>query len=111
MGLIGLVAQLVDGSLLGLSGMLDTLDARLTQAHAGDLGHLEFLQALCEDEIAQREAAALVRRVHAARFEQTVTLEDFGFNPQVPAATCAATPIPTPMATMIATPITTPPNG
>jgi DNA replication protein DnaC len=74
--------------LLGLSGMLDTLDARVGQAHAGDLGHLEFLQALCEDEIARREAAAIVRRVHAARFEQTVTLEefDFGFNPQVPAA-------------------------
>ena len=73
---------------LGLSGMLETLDARLAQAHAGDLGHLEFLQTLCEDEIARREAAALVRRVHAARFEQTVTLEefDFGFNPQVPAA-------------------------
>ena len=73
---------------LGLSGMLDTLDARLAQAHAGDLGHLEFLEALCEDEIARREAAALVRRVRAARFERTVTLEefDFGFNPKVPAA-------------------------
>lgn len=73
---------------LGLSGMLDTLDARLAQAHGGDLGHLEFLQALCEDEIARRDAAALVRRVHTARFERTVTLEeyDFGFNPGVPAA-------------------------
>lgn len=73
---------------LGLSGMLDTLDARLAQAHGGDLGHLEFLQALCEDEIARRDAAALVRRVHNARFERTVTLEeyDFGFNPGVPAA-------------------------
>jgi hypothetical protein len=28
-----------------LSGMLDTLDARLAQAHAGKLGHLDFLQA------------------------------------------------------------------
>jgi DNA replication protein DnaC len=73
---------------LGLSGMLDTLDARLSQAHAGELGHLEFLQALCEDEIARREAAALLRRVRAARFEETVTIEDFdfAFNPQVPAA-------------------------
>lgn len=73
---------------LGLSGMLDTLDVRLAQAHTGELGHLEFLQALCEDEIARREAAALVRRVHAAHFEETVTIEDFdfAFNPQVPAA-------------------------
>ena len=37
---------------LRLSGMLDTLDARLSQAQAGQLGHLEFLQVLCEDEIA-----------------------------------------------------------
>ena len=41
---------------LNLSGMLDTLDARLAQARAGELGHLEFLQALCEDEIARRDA-------------------------------------------------------
>ena len=31
---------------LRLSGMLDTFEARLTQARAGDLGHVEFLQAL-----------------------------------------------------------------
>jgi DNA replication protein DnaC len=74
---------------LGLSGMLDTLDTRLAQARAGDLGHLEFIQALCEDEIARRDAAALIRRVRAARFEQTVTIEDFDFtyNPAMPTAT------------------------
>ena len=37
---------------LALSGMLDTLEARLAQADAGELGHVEFLQALCEDELA-----------------------------------------------------------
>lgn len=73
---------------LKLSGMLDTLDARLAQARAGELGHLEFLQTLCEDEIARREAAAVERRVRAAHFEQTTVLEDFDFayNPAVPAA-------------------------
>jgi DNA replication protein DnaC len=73
---------------LGLSGMLDTLEARLGQAHAGDLGHLEFLHALCEDEIARRDAAALERRLRAAHFESTVTIEDFDFsyNPKIPAA-------------------------
>jgi hypothetical protein len=35
---------------LGLSGMLDTIDARLAEARAGTLGHAEFLQVLCEDE-------------------------------------------------------------
>ena len=39
---------------LKLSGMLDTLDARLAQAHAGELGHLDFLQVLCQDEISRR---------------------------------------------------------
>ena len=40
---------------LKLSGMLDTIDARLGQARAGELGHLEFLQVLCEDEISRRD--------------------------------------------------------
>ncbi len=35
---------------LALSGMLDTIEARLAQAHAGELGHVELLQTLCEDE-------------------------------------------------------------
>lgn len=73
---------------LRLSGMLDTLDARLGQAQAGELGHLEFLQVLCQDEIARREAAALQRRLRAARFESAATIEDFDFsyNPKIPAA-------------------------
>jgi DNA replication protein DnaC len=73
---------------LGLSGMLDTLQTRLSQANAGDLGHLEFLQTLCQDEITRRDTAALTRRVKAARFEATVTVEefDFGYNPTIPAA-------------------------
>jgi DNA replication protein DnaC len=73
---------------LKLSGMLETLDARLGQTRAGELGHLEFLQVLCEDEIARREAAAVHRRVRQARFEATATLEefDFNYNPKIPAA-------------------------
>ncbi len=73
---------------LRLSGMLDTLEARLGQAQAGQLGHLEFLQVLCEDEIARRDAAALERRLRAARFESAATIEDFDFsyNPKIPAA-------------------------
>ena len=62
-----------------LSGMLDTLDARLAQAHGGDLGHLDFLQVLCQDEITRRETVAFQRRLHRASFEQQVTLEDFDF--------------------------------
>jgi len=73
---------------LGLSGMLDTIEARLAQAHAGELGHVEFLQALCEDEVARRDAAGIERRVRAARFEHISVIEDFDFsyNPKIPAA-------------------------
>jgi len=65
---------------LKLSGMLDTLESRLAQAHAGELGHLEFLRTLCEDVLSRRDAAGIVRRVRAARFEQLCAMEDFDFN-------------------------------
>lgn len=72
---------------LKLSGMLETLEARLSQARAGELGHLEFLQTLCEDEIARRGRKMLTLRIHKARFEEPTTLEDFDFsyNPKIPA--------------------------
>ena len=74
---------------LKLSGMLDTLEGRLGQAQAGELGHVEFLQVLCEDEIARREATAINRRIRAARFENPTTLEefDFNYNPKIPGPT------------------------
>ena len=74
---------------LGLSGMLATLEARLAEARAGTLGHAEFLQVLCEDELARRDAAKITRRISAARFPaRDATLEtfDFSYNPQLPAA-------------------------
>ncbi|MFF9774160.1 hypothetical protein ACF1HJ_10905 [Streptomyces sp. NPDC013978] len=40
---------------LRLSGMLETLDARLTQAHGGELGHLDSLQGALQDEIPSRD--------------------------------------------------------
>ncbi|MEV6212387.1 hypothetical protein [Kitasatospora sp. NPDC051914] len=46
---------------LRLSGMLETLDARLIQAHGSELGHLDFLQVLCQDEITRRETVAFQR--------------------------------------------------
>ncbi|MFF9206675.1 ATP-binding protein [Streptomyces sp. NPDC014986] len=59
--------------------MLETLDARLAQAHGGELGHLDFLQVLCQDEITRRETVAFQRRLQRAKFEQQVTLEKFDF--------------------------------
>jgi len=68
--------------------MLDTLEARLAQARAGELGHVEFLEVLCEDEIARRGASALERRIRGARFERICTIEDFdfSFNEKTPTA-------------------------
>jgi DNA replication protein DnaC len=73
---------------LKLFGMLDSLEVRLGQATAGELGHVELLQSLCEDELARRDATGLERRLRAAHFEQTCVIEDFDFayNPKIPAA-------------------------
>ena len=74
---------------LGLSGILDTLEARLAEARAGTLGHAEFLQVLCEDELARRDAAKITRRIRAARFpaaDATLETFDFGYNAKLPAA-------------------------
>ena len=74
---------------LKLTGMLQGLDARLAQARAGKIGHLDFLQLLCEDELARRQSAALVRRLRRARFDtDQATLETFDYtaNPKLPAA-------------------------
>ena len=75
-------------SQLKLFGMLETLPTRLAQAKAGELGHIELLQSLCQDELSRRDATGLARRLKAAHFEQLCTLEeyDFAFNPKVPAA-------------------------
>jgi DNA replication protein DnaC len=73
---------------LRLFGMLDTVEVRLGQAAAGELGHIELVQALLEDEAARRDATGLERRLRAARFEQVCAIEDFDFsyNPKIPAA-------------------------
>ncbi|MDQ3973196.1 MAG: IS21-like element helper ATPase IstB [Actinomycetota bacterium] len=73
---------------LKLHGMAECLAQRLAQATAGQLGHAQLLEVLCQDELARRDAAGLARRVKAARFEQTTAIEDFdfAFNPKIPAA-------------------------
>jgi DNA replication protein DnaC len=64
---------------LQLSGMLESLDNRLHQASDGQFGFLDFLQALCLDEINRRQTAALQRRTHTARFEMDGRFENFDF--------------------------------
>ncbi len=73
---------------LRLSGMLDTLEVRLGQARAGQIGHAELLHMLCTDELERRDAAAIDRRIKTARFETTATIEgfDFSYNSKLPTA-------------------------
>ena len=73
---------------LKLGGMLQTLELRLDQAHQEQLGHLEFLELMLEDEIQRRANKALARRIQRARFDEERTLSDFdfAFNPKVPAS-------------------------
>ena len=73
---------------LKLSGMLDTLDARLAQAQAGDLGFMDFLSALCLDEINRRDSARTLRLTRKARFAYPASLEGFDMDadPGIPAA-------------------------
>ncbi|WP_317620311.1 hypothetical protein [Streptomyces sp. CBMA156] len=41
--------------------------------HGGELGHLDFLQVLCQDEITRRETVAFQQRLQKTKFEQQVT--------------------------------------
>jgi len=70
---------------LRLSGILETLDVRNTQAIDGQWTYIEFLLRLLEDEIARRDQLQLVRRIRRGALNTTKTLEgfDFHFNPQL----------------------------
>jgi len=72
--------------LLKLNGMLDTLELRLSQAQKDNLGFIQFLELLLEDETQHRANKKLASRIHKARFEEEKSLEgfDFTFNPKIP---------------------------
>jgi len=71
---------------LKLNGMLDTLELRLSQAQKDNLGFIQFLELLLEDESQHRANKKLASRIHKARFEEEKSLEgfDFTFNPKIP---------------------------
>jgi DNA replication protein DnaC len=73
---------------LNLSGMLQTLELRLEQAHDQQLGHLEFLELMLEDEMGRRQGRSLQARINRAHFDEVKTLAefDFAFNPKIPGA-------------------------
>ena len=62
-----------------LSGMVATLEERLDFANKNQLGYLEFLELLCEDEINNRSSNSYKKRLSKARVPARKTLEDFDF--------------------------------
>lgn len=70
---------------LKLSGILESLDMRLSQAITEQLSCADFLQRLIEDEVERRHRRQLDTRLRRAAFQPDKTLErfDFSFNPQL----------------------------
>lgn len=62
---------------LYLSGVLETFEARLTQARETALSHTEWLTLLLQDEIQRREARSVLERFKRAQFEQEKTFEGY----------------------------------
>lgn len=57
----------------------------MQEAQGNQLSHLEFLELIIGDEISLREDRAIERRVRAAGFRDTKSIEDFdfSFNPAI----------------------------
>ena len=73
--------------MIKLSGMVETLDMRLSQAQKEGLAFTQFLEILLEDEVQHRANKKLASRIIRAHFEEDKSLEgfDFNFNPKLPA--------------------------
>jgi DNA replication protein DnaC len=71
---------------LRLSGLGQSLPARLQEAAANQLSHAEFLELILQDELNIRHQRQLNRRTQAADFRHPKSLEDFDwtFNPGIP---------------------------
>ncbi|MEK6235045.1 MAG: ATP-binding protein, partial [Planctomycetales bacterium] len=71
---------------LRLSGLLESLPVRLSEATGNSLSHAEFLELVLSDELAVRSQRAIDRRLRQADFREMKTLEDFdwSFNHTVP---------------------------
>lgn len=76
---------------LRLSGMIETLPARVAQAGAAPLAHIEFLELLVEDELSRRADRLFARRLKQAGIITIKSLAEFdwSFNPQLPKAKLA----------------------
>lgn len=71
---------------LHLGGLVDTLEIRLSQAQKEQLGYVDFLDLVVQDELERRFQAKFARGLKKASFPELKTLEefDFPFNPKIP---------------------------
>ncbi len=67
-------------SKLRLSGMASTLDLRLQEARGNGLDHLEFLELVLQDERDIRDQRSIERRLKAAAFRESRSLDSFDFS-------------------------------
>lgn len=65
---------------LRLSGIAESLEARLDQAREESLGYLEFLQLILQDEVERRHARGVQRRLKQAAFQEHKAIEEFDFS-------------------------------
>ncbi len=65
---------------LRLPGMARSLGPLLERAKEDNLGALDVVDALCDDERTSRIQSAIVRRVRAARFPEINTVDGFDFD-------------------------------
>ncbi|MBM4389475.1 MAG: IS21-like element helper ATPase IstB, partial [Deltaproteobacteria bacterium] len=70
---------------LRLSGVMETLELRNTQAVDDKISYLDFLALLLQDEVERRNMRQFDRRLKKAGFSSNMTVEgfDFGFNPTI----------------------------
>lgn len=64
---------------LRLSGIAESLEARLDQARQETLGYQEFLQIILQDEVERRHARRVQLRLKQADFQEQKGLEEFEF--------------------------------
>jgi DNA replication protein DnaC len=70
---------------LRLSGLVETLEVRLHEAHSNNLTQAEFLELILQDELLVRDQRKIARRVKGACFRDLKSLEEFdwSFNPAI----------------------------
>lgn len=64
---------------LKMPGLARALEVRIREARENDLGYLEFLSLLIDDEMESRENSMLAKRLKAAGFGVQKTFEQFDF--------------------------------